>query len=83
MSLALASAARLAAGISRILRMAPGALVVEMLGAERLVYGRLGGAPFTLRLDGTLPAPRPGETLPIRPAGGRLHWFDASSQARL
>jgi len=57
--------------------------VVEMLGAERLVYGRLGGAAFTLRLDGTLPAPRPGDTVPIRPATGRLHWFDAGSQARL
>jgi len=57
--------------------------VVEMLGAERLVYGQLAGAPFTLRLDGTLPAPRPGDTLPILPGSGRLHWFDAGTQARV
>jgi hypothetical protein len=29
-----------------------------MLGAERLVYGHLGTAPFTQRIDGMLPAPR-------------------------
>ena len=36
--------------------------VLEMLGAERLVYGRIGDAPFTLRIDGTLPPPKTGDT---------------------
>ncbi len=31
--------------------------VVEMLGAERLVYCKLGESLFTVRLDATLPAP--------------------------
>ncbi len=60
--------------------------VVEMLGAERLVYGHLGGegsTPFTLRMEGTLAAPRPGETIQLRADPARLHWFDATSKARL
>jgi sn-glycerol 3-phosphate transport system ATP-binding protein len=57
--------------------------VVEMLGAERLVYGRLGDAPFTLRLDGTLPAPAPGATVPLGMAPERLHWFDPATGQRL
>ena len=57
--------------------------VVEMLGAERLVYGRLGDAPFTLRLDGTLPAPMPGSRLPLQAPAARLHWFDTDSGRRL
>jgi hypothetical protein len=37
--------------------------LLEMLGAERLVYGRLGDTMFTLRIDGTLHAPKPGDTV--------------------
>ena len=57
--------------------------VVEMLGAERLVYGRLGDAPFTLRLDGTLPAPAPGSHMPLQAPAARMHWFDPGSGLRL
>jgi len=57
--------------------------VQEMLGAERLVYGRLGEAPFTLRIDGNLPAPKAGEVLRLRAAPEHLHWFDAQSGARV
>jgi len=57
--------------------------LLEMLGAERLVYGRVGGAAFTLRIEATLPPPRPGETvrLQVRPEG--LHWFDRDSGMRV
>ncbi len=57
--------------------------VVETLGAERLVYGRLGDAAFTLRMDGTLAAPRIGDSLQLRPDAQRLHWFDRGSRQRL
>jgi sn-glycerol 3-phosphate transport system ATP-binding protein len=57
--------------------------MVEMLGAERLVHGRIGSLAFTLRIDATLPAPAIGATvvLAIRPE--HLHWFDAQTQARV
>ena len=57
--------------------------LVEMLGAERLVHGRLGEHPFTLRLEGTLPPPRSGQTLHLKAAAERLHWFDADSGRRV
>jgi sn-glycerol 3-phosphate transport system ATP-binding protein len=57
--------------------------VVEMLGAERLVYGYLGQAPFTLRLDAMLPAPRPGDTLALTAPAERLHWFDPQTLRRI
>ena len=57
--------------------------VVETLGAERLVYSRIGQALFTVRIDGTLPAPLPGERVPLGVPAGRLHWFDAGSGQRV
>jgi sn-glycerol 3-phosphate transport system ATP-binding protein len=57
--------------------------VVEMLGAERLVYGQLGNAPFTLRMDATLPAPVAGSTLYLDVSADHLHWFDPQTQARV
>ncbi len=54
-----------------------------MLGAERLVYGQLAGAPFTWRIDGTLPPPRRGETLHLKAAAERLHWFDPADGRRV
>jgi len=57
--------------------------VVEMLGAERLVYCRLGDTLFTVRIEGTLPPPKPGDLLPLQIAAERLHWFDAATQARV
>ena len=56
--------------------------VVEMLGAERLVHGRLAGAPFTLRIDGTLPPPKPGQTIAVRAQARHLHWFDPATGRR-
>jgi len=57
--------------------------VVETLGAERLVYCRLGETLFTVRIDGTLPAPQPGQQVPLGVRADRLHWFDAGSGQRL
>jgi sn-glycerol 3-phosphate transport system ATP-binding protein len=57
--------------------------VVEMLGAERLVHGRLAGESFTLRIDGTLPAPQAGQTLSLSAPVDRLHWFDAERGSRV
>jgi sn-glycerol 3-phosphate transport system ATP-binding protein len=57
--------------------------VVETLGAERLVYCRLGETLFTVRIDGMLLPPRPGDRVPLGVAAERLHWFDAATQQRL
>ncbi|MEO6031255.1 MAG: TOBE domain-containing protein, partial [Burkholderiaceae bacterium] len=56
---------------------------LEMLGAERLVYGRLGGALFTVRTDATAAPPKIGSRLTLHFAPEHLHWFDAGTQARL
>ncbi|MCL4698162.1 MAG: ATP-binding cassette domain-containing protein, partial [Burkholderiaceae bacterium] len=55
----------------------------EMLGAERLVYGHVGALPFTLRIDGNLPAPKSGDVIRLRAPQEYLHWFDAQSGARV
>ena len=57
--------------------------MVEMLGAERLVHGRIGSVGFTLRIDATLPTPVIGEQLTLRTRPEHLHWFDAKTQARV
>jgi len=57
--------------------------VVEMLGAERLVYGRLCGQLFTVRIEGTRPPPRVGETLTLRERPDHLHWFDPETRQRV
>jgi len=57
--------------------------LLEMLGAERLVYGRIGGSAFTLRIDGMLVPPKPGDTLMLKVATDQVHWFDPTSGARV
>ncbi|MGE5117212.1 MAG: sn-glycerol-3-phosphate import ATP-binding protein UgpC [Betaproteobacteria bacterium] len=57
--------------------------VVEMLGAERLVYGRLGGQLVTVRIDGMLAAPVAGARATLGIAAERLHWFDPETSKRL
>jgi sn-glycerol 3-phosphate transport system ATP-binding protein len=57
--------------------------LVEMLGAERLVHGKLGDAAFTLRIDGTLAAPKMGDRMSLRVTPEHLHWFDPQTQARV
>jgi sn-glycerol 3-phosphate transport system ATP-binding protein len=57
--------------------------LVEPLGAESLVHGKLPGSPedVTLRLQGT--APLRGSVMPIELPAAYLHVFDASSGIRL
>jgi sn-glycerol 3-phosphate transport system ATP-binding protein len=57
--------------------------VVEMLGAERLVYGRLCGQQFIVRMEETLPPPRVGDTVTLAETPEHLHWFDASTGKRI
>jgi sn-glycerol 3-phosphate transport system ATP-binding protein len=57
--------------------------VLEMLGAERLVYCRCGSAAFTVRLDATLTPPAAGQTLTVAVAPQHLHWFDPATQQRV
>ncbi|HIY24110.1 MAG TPA: TOBE domain-containing protein, partial [Candidatus Brachybacterium merdigallinarum] len=61
--------------------------VVEELGADAYVYGRLAGAdetakPVIARVDGRA-APDKGETVHFRPKEGYLHLFDVKSGDRL
>jgi sn-glycerol 3-phosphate transport system ATP-binding protein len=48
----------------------------EMLGAERLVYARLGNETVILRIEETTSPPLPGQTIHATPHPDRLHWFD-------
>jgi sn-glycerol 3-phosphate transport system ATP-binding protein len=56
---------------------------VEMLGAERLIYGRIGAEPVIVRVDENRPAPAVDQVIRVRPREDRLHWFDAGSGRRL
>jgi len=57
--------------------------MIEMLGAERLVHGRLGDSLFSLRIDATLPPPALGDTVRLGMTPEHLHWFDAQSGRRV
>jgi len=56
----------------------------ELLGAERLVYARLGTEQLIVRSEevGTS-VPAPGSTIRIAPREDRIHWFDAQSRKRM
>ncbi|MDP3356105.1 MAG: sn-glycerol-3-phosphate import ATP-binding protein UgpC [Polaromonas sp.] len=56
---------------------------VEMLGAERLVYCRLGDEPLIVRTDESDACPALGATIHVTPRPERMHWFDESSGMRL
>ena len=57
--------------------------MLELLGAERLVYGHLGGAAFTLRIDSTRTPPRTGRAVGLQVRPEHLHWFDTSTGQRV
>jgi sn-glycerol 3-phosphate transport system ATP-binding protein len=56
---------------------------IEMLGAERLVYARLGKEMVIVRIDEGRRAPQPGEVIHVSPRPDRVHLFDASTGRRL
>ena len=57
---------------------------IEMLGAERLLYCRMGDEFLIVRTDESLSlAPTIGATLHVMPRPDRLHWFDAATGNRL
>ena len=61
---------------------------LEMLGAERLVYGRLGPSAnneplFTVRMDATLVPPKVGDVVSLQTAPEHLHWFDPATTHRV
>jgi len=56
---------------------------VELLGAERLVYGRLGDEQLIVRIEEGQPSPNAEQVIQVRPREDRLHWFDLQSGKRL
>ena len=57
--------------------------LVEMLGAERLVYGRIGEAMLVVRTESTSAPPAAGQRLPLQAEARHLHWFDADTGRRV
>jgi sn-glycerol 3-phosphate transport system ATP-binding protein len=60
--------------------------VQEMLGAERLIYGRIGGdaaTPFTVRIAGTDVPPPSGQTVYLHVPAEHVHWFEPATGARV
>ncbi len=55
----------------------------ELLGAERLVYGRLGTEQVIVRCEESQPVPAPGSTIHVQPREDRVHWFDAATGKRI
>ena len=56
---------------------------VELLGAERLVYARLGDEQVIIRTDEEKPAPANDSIIHVKPREERLHWFNAETGKRL
>ena len=56
---------------------------VELLGAERLLYGKVNGEDVTVRVEEGKPYPKPGETTRISARQDRLHWFNAETGKRV
>ena len=56
---------------------------VEMLGAERLLYCRLGDEQLVVRTDEATAAPGLGQKIALTPRADRLHNFDAATGLRI
>jgi sn-glycerol 3-phosphate transport system ATP-binding protein len=56
---------------------------VELLGAERLIYGRVNGEQLIVRVEEGTHSPAPDAIIHVVPRPDRLHWFDAESGKRL
>jgi sn-glycerol 3-phosphate transport system ATP-binding protein len=56
----------------------------ELLGAERLIYGRLGDEQVIVRHEeGEAPVAPVDSIIHVRPRDSRVHWFDAGSGKRI
>ena len=56
---------------------------IELLGAERLIYGRIGDEQIIMRADESEVPPEVGATVQMSARKDRLHWFDAGSGKRI
>ena len=56
---------------------------MEMLGAERLIYCRLGAESLVVRADESSAAPALGQTLHLLPRADRIHHFDVATGVRI
>ncbi|MDP2034028.1 MAG: sn-glycerol-3-phosphate import ATP-binding protein UgpC [Polaromonas sp.] len=56
---------------------------VELLGAERLIYGRVNGEQLIVRVEEGTHSPAPDAIIHVAPRPDRLHSFDAESGKRL
>jgi len=56
---------------------------VELLGAERLIYGRIGDEQLIVRVEEGGVVPTPDSMIRVRPRPDRLHWFDAETGKRV
>jgi sn-glycerol 3-phosphate transport system ATP-binding protein len=55
----------------------------ELLGAERLIYGRLGAEQVIVRHEEGPLVPVTEAVIHVRPREDRVHWFDAASGKRI
>ena len=55
----------------------------ELLGAERLIYGRLGAEQIIVRTGEEEPVHAPGSTIHVTPRENRVHWFDGATRKRI
>ncbi|MEO5669623.1 MAG: hypothetical protein ABIR26_02925 [Ramlibacter sp.] len=53
------------------------------MGAERLIYGRLGSEQVIVRSEENQAVPEPGSTIRVKPREDRVHWFDEASKKRI
>jgi len=56
---------------------------VELLGAERLIYGRVGDEQIIVRNEEGEAAPAADSIIRVTPRQDRLHWFDTASGKRI
>ncbi len=55
----------------------------ELLGAERLIYARLGDEQLIVRSEENRPVPAPDSEIHILPREDRVHWFNTDSGKRI
>ena len=56
---------------------------VEMLGAECLLYSRLGEEPLVVGTEEATVSPALGQTIGLLPLNDRMHHFDATTGRRI